>query len=332
MRSIALALFVSLSAASAVHADPVKLRLGSTIAAPAVQNKLMFDPWIAKVNKESGGALEITNTYGNLANPMTAYDAVTSGSLDIAWVLHGFTPGRFPKSSVVQVPFESLTAVEATTAIWNLYEKGLIASEYKNVKVFAIHAFTQAVYHSKKAVTRMEDIKGVKTRISSRMLADMVTALGGVPVSLPSPTAYQFLANGVVDADFVQWTIVCVARINEIAKHHLEGPLGGQGAMFIMNLRKWKSLPKKAQETLEANSGRALSIQFGAVQDQIHTGCRDATSKMPGQHIVQISDAELARWEKAVAPVVQGWVKRTPDGAKILKAFRAEIKRYRASK
>ena len=51
-----------------------------------------------------------------------------------------------------------------------------------------------------------------------------------------------------------------------------------------------------------------------------------------GQHIVQISDAELARWEKAVAPVVQGWVKRTPDGAKILAAFRAEIKRYRSSK
>lgn len=328
--AFAAAIFGSMTAT--VAAEEVNLRLATAIHQSAVQNKLIFDPWVARLNEQGKGSIRVTNTYANLVNVMTVYDAVVNGVVDIAWILHGFTPGKFPKSSVIQLPFETNSAEEATFALWRLYERGLIADEYKDVKVLALHGFTQAVLHGKAPIRKMEDIKGLKTRISSKLLADVITALGGTPVSLSSVQAYQHLNRGLVDADFVQWTIVCVARINEATKFHLEGPLGGQGAMMIVNKAAWEKLSDAGRKVLERNSGIEFALDNGRLQDRIHSECREQTRKMPGQTIETIAPAELERWKTAINPVVEGWVNSTPNGKAILEAFREEVKAFRARK
>jgi hypothetical protein len=39
---------------------------------------------------------------------------------------------------------------------------------------------------------------------------------------------------------------------------------------------------------------------------------------------------EAARWRARIAPVVDEWAKRTPDGEIVLAAYRAEIAKIRA--
>jgi hypothetical protein len=36
---------------------------------------------------------------------------------------------------------------------------------------------------------------------------------------------------------------------------------------------------------------------------------------------------EKERWKKTLEPVVKDWVAKTPDGAKILETYRAEMKK-----
>ncbi|HEX5690378.1 MAG TPA: TRAP transporter substrate-binding protein [Roseiflexaceae bacterium] len=330
------ALFVAsaftVAALGNANAEQVNLRMATAIPQGAVQNTLIFDPWIEKVNNEAKGEVRITNTYASLVNVMTIYDAVSSGVVDIAWVLHGFTPGKFPKSSVVQLPFEATTADEASFALWRLFERGIIADEYKDVKVFGLHGFTQAAFHSKQPVLKLADIKGLKVRISSKILADVITQLGGTPVSLSSVQAYQHLSRGVVDADFVQWTIVCVARINEAAPYHLEGQLGGQGAMIIMNKAAWEKLSPAAKSVFEKNAGSEFSVANGKLQDKIHTDCREQTKKMPNQAFKEIDDKAVEEWKAAVAPVVRAWTEGTPGGKDILQAYRDELAAFKKRK
>jgi hypothetical protein len=52
--------------------------------------------------------------------------------------------------------------------------------------------------------------------------------------------------------------------------------------------------------------------------------------KIPGQTVYKLSPEENARWEKALAPVTDEWVKATPNGPAILAAFRKEIANVRA--
>ena len=307
----------------------VELRMASTVPAPAIQNKLIFDPWIEQVNRDAKGALRITNTFNALANVGTVYDNVVAGVVDIGWVLHGFTPGKFPRSSVVQLPFETSTSEESTYALWKLFERGVIADEYKDVKMLALHGFPQAVLHAKTAIRRIDDVKGLKIRISSKVLADVATSLGATPVSLSSVQAYQHLSRGVVDADLVQWTAVCFAKINEATSFHFEGGFGGQGAMIVMNKSAWDKLPQAGKDALQKNSGASLAALAGKLQDRIHTECREQTSKMAGHQISAPAGAEGQAWRQAIQPAVKAWLDATPGGNEILQAYREEVAAYR---
>ena len=55
------------------------------------------------------------------------------------------------------------------------------------------------------------------------------------------------------------------------------------------------------------------------------TALLDKRSKSGKAEFYKLSAAEDARWRAAIEPVVDAWVKSTPDGARILKGFRAEI-------
>ena len=273
--------------ASASLAEPVMLKFGTGTFPFVSQNKEIFEPWIKETNAAGKGIVKIVNTNNTLANVATIYDAVLNGVLDMAWILHGFVPGRFPKSSVVQLPFETTTAEEASVALWSLYKRGIIASEYENVHVLALHGFPQFALHSKKPIHTLENIQGVKTRISSKLSADIVRALGAQPISLPSTKAFQLLSRGTVEADAVAWTAVCIFKINEATSYHLDAPLGGQGAMFVVNKAAWEKLPEAAKKILTEHSSAKFARHNGVMEDKIGKGCRDKTAKQKNVHFAK---------------------------------------------
>jgi hypothetical protein len=52
--------------------------------------------------------------------------------------------------------------------------------------------------------------------------------------------------------------------------------------------------------------------------------------KMGNQTIYKLPPDELAQWKQRAEPVIAEWEKRTPDGAKVLGAFRKEVAAIRA--
>jgi len=60
------------------------------------------------------------------------------------------------------------------------------------------------------------------------------------------------------------------------------------------------------------------------------TAIQHRLAKMPGQEVSELGKAELARWKTAFQPIVDAWVKATPDGAHVLGAFEAEMAKVRS--
>ena len=55
----------------------------------------------------------------------------------------------------------------------------------------------------------------------------------------------------------------------------------------------------------------------------------DLIAKLPGQTMVTLAPSELERWHARLEPLTEQWVQKTPDGEKVLAAYRAEVKKLR---
>jgi TRAP-type C4-dicarboxylate transport system substrate-binding protein len=62
--------------------------------------------WSEKLERESGGRLLIKRFPASQMGPAQQhYDFVRTEQADIVWFLHGATPGRFPLTELIELPY-----------------------------------------------------------------------------------------------------------------------------------------------------------------------------------------------------------------------------------
>jgi TRAP-type transport system periplasmic protein len=312
-----------------VLAEPVTLKFATTIPPSNPIVTEVFEPWAKKVNEASNGELNIQVISGpTLANAANVWERTVSGVTEIGFGIHGAVGLPFPKTTVTSVPFVVEDLTTGSIGLWRLYEKGLIADEYKDVKVLALVVTPGSLFSSKKAITSLEDVKGLKVRAANRIVADVITALGGAPISVPVPEAYQALQTGVVTAVVAGWVVVNNFKLYEVVNYHLEGvALGEPSGFVIMNRQAYDKLSPKAKETLDRFSGEPFSRDYGAWFKMDAARGRERVKALPNQHITTLPPQEKERWKKALEPIVKSWTAKTPDGAKVLETYRAELKK-----
>ena len=126
-----------------------QLRYGDPGPPDATIHTDLVAPWAEKVNKESGGTLNIKVFAGyTLVNMLNTLDRVTNGVADFAFCILGPVSSQFPKTLVATLPFEAENAHEAGLALQRLYDKGVIADEWKKVKPIGFGVFANLSYHT----------------------------------------------------------------------------------------------------------------------------------------------------------------------------------------
>jgi TRAP-type C4-dicarboxylate transport system substrate-binding protein len=178
----------------------------------------------------------------------------------------------------------------------------------------------------------MEDFKGVKFAVTSRTSGEYLEMLGGVAINMQPSEVYQAMQRGVVEGTALGWPAVPTFKIEEVAKHHLDVFYTVNPAFVFMNKDAYAKLSGKAKATIDKYSGEAYSRRLGEVTDRMDANGREHTRSQSGQQFTTIDGAELERWKKLFAPVIDEWVKATPDGARVLAAYKAEIAKIRAAK
>ena len=172
--------------AAAFADEPMQLRYGDPGPPDASIHTQLVAPWADKVNKESDGTLSVKVFAGySLVNMLNTMDRVANGVADLAFCILGPVSSQFPKTLVATLPFEAENAHEAGLALQRLYDKGIIADEWKKVKPVAFGVFANTSYHTVPAVKTQADLKGLKISVQGRLASQTLEALGGTPISLP---------------------------------------------------------------------------------------------------------------------------------------------------
>lgn len=180
-----------------LFAKPVTLTYSNFFPPTHVQSKLA-QAWCDEVEKKTDGRVTVQYFPGQTLTKGTQnYDGVVSGLSDIGLSLFAYTRGRFPVMEAVDLPLGYDSGITATKVVNTVYEK-LQPKELENTQVMYLHAHGAGLLHtSGKAIRTLEDFKGMKLR-GHGTSAQMITALGGIPVSLPMPELYQSLQKNIV--------------------------------------------------------------------------------------------------------------------------------------
>lgn len=308
---------------------PVMLKFGFPAPANSYVNTEGMTPWILEVEKASGGTLRIKLFAGpTLGTFRNIYARTLANVAQIAFSTLGALAGQFPRTQVSGLPFLGGDPRITSGALWRIYAEGVLGPEFKKVKLLALFNFSSSGLHANRPVETIDDLKGMKVAVSSRTTANIMATLGASPVTLTPPELYVGMSRGVIEGIFIGWTAVKTFKLDEVTHDHLEAPLGGAPSAVFMNKAVYAALPKKAKEAINKYSGEAFSEKLGANNEAAGSAESRRVASEPGQSVHSLSASQHKIWEARIRPVIDAWVKRTPNGAKVLAAYRKEIRNF----
>jgi TRAP-type C4-dicarboxylate transport system substrate-binding protein len=290
-------------------------------------NNAFLVPWTARINEAGKDHVKVELHYGlSLTNLTNSFDRVYNDVAQISWGTVSIFGGRFPLSDVTSLPFAANVAEDASVAFWRLYAAGGVGDEYRDFRPLVTVVFPQAGLHtSRKPVATMEDLKGLKIRVGSKVAGEIVTALGAAPITLATSEMYESMQRGLVDGLYSQWTAFQPFKLHEVTSNHLDAPLGGSTAMIFMAAKKYQSLSAEARRALDANMGEAPSREFGQFWDKVQAEGRADVAALRGHTIRDLAPGEVVRWRERLENVNVEWARSVSGGEKALAMYRAEL-------
>jgi len=318
-------------AGTSVRAEEVELTFATGAQPGQSPHPQVSLPWAERINAAGKGVVHIKVVEGfSVVTPQTFYDRLKSNVVQIVYGLQGSVGGVFRLSDVVRIPYLVRKAEIGSVAFWRLYKSGVLDSDYKDVHPLAIAMYPQAVLHSAKRPSAINDFSGLKVVANSKMTADIITKLSGTPISILIQEAYPALQRHTVDAIMTAYPAMAAFKFGEVAPVHIDAQLGGGATMLIMTKEKWNQLPPAVQKLLDDNSGEALARLYGIENDAQQESGRKAAMDMKDQTMLVPTAAEDEAFLKKLAPVADDWVKDNPDGAAVLAKFRALLSQAQA--
>jgi TRAP-type C4-dicarboxylate transport system substrate-binding protein len=319
------------------QAAEVTLKLHHFLPPVAPAQVRVFEPWAKKLAAESDGRIEV-KIFPSMqlgGKPPQLFDQVRDGVVDLAWTLPGYTPGRFPRLETLELPF-----IAAKTAIVNskaaqAFAEAQLGGELDEVHPICVWAHDQGLIHSRREVTNLESLQGLKLRFPTRLAGEAMTALGASPVGMPVPQVPESLASGVIDGAVVPWEVVPALKLQELVQYHLGFP--GSPTFYTsvfllaMNKASYDNLPADLKTVIDNNSGMGTAELAGTAWDEAGIVGRKAAEDH-GNVIAELSEDEVMRWREKTRPVIDAWLAQTKDhgfdGAKLLGEAQALIAKH----
>lgn len=335
LRSLFAALAVTLTGwAGAAQAEAeVVLKMHYFLPEQSFVPAQILTPWADAIEKDSGGRIRIER-YPSMqlgGKPSDLVDQMQDGVVDIIWTLPGYTPGRFPRTEVMELPFMVANAEGASRAFWRLAESDMMTTDFKDVKLLGLWVHGPGVIHSAKPVLKLEDIAGQKLRGPSRVTTRLLEKLGATPVGMPAPAVAEAVSKGVIDGALLPWEVTSSVRIAELVKTHTEFPSEGiyvASLMLAMNRGVYDGLPDDLKAVIDAHSGADFSANAGRLQQGADAPMR-AEAAARGNTITTLAPDEAMRWLEAALPVIEAWVDESAaqgfDGSDLIARAQAAI-------
>lgn len=270
----------------------------------------MLGPWAENIREKSNGAVDfqihdVSSTFGRADRQA---DQVKAGVVDVALGLAGIPRGRFPHTSIIELPFVVEKAGPGSKALWRVYQDGKLGNEYDDYKVLLLMTHHGALLHTvSEPIRKLEDAQGMRLRSPGPAINAMLEFLGASPIGMPPSQIYESLEKGAVDGLATTWDLVSAVRANEVLKYHTDCRLYSAAFYLVMNKQSYAKLPREVQQLIDETTGEAMLAKVDGWWDKWEAiGKADAVKR--GHEIISIDDATRDQWRGQLQPMISGYL------------------------
>lgn len=287
--------------------------------------------WSEDLDKGSGGRLKLRIYPASQLGPVNRqFDMARSGVADIAVGLHGATPGRFPLTELVSLPFETPAAgssSEVTSRRLTELAPNFIAPEHAGMKLLWMAVTNPLLFHTAKTQIRsINDFRGLRIRYAGEQFAEIISLLGASPLPVPPGETQDGLAKGIIDGATFPYEATQSFDLGTVVKYSLEPGVSAASFAVAMNQPKFDGLPPDLKTLIESTTGPAQAARFGAAFDAAEKAGRDYMVAK-GVQIITLSGSDLDAVKSKLQPMTAKAVESLDKAGKPASAFLAAYRK-----
>ena len=283
--SFAVAISAMVAAPSA-WADEVTLKAYTSTESNLIYSQIFLEEFVAKVNEAGKGIVQINYIGGPEVTPADkSAQAIERGIVDISYGPAGYYNGVVPEGYALTASEKNAAQLRADGGFELLDQ---IWQDRINARILAwgISDTGYSLFFSEmpKIDEAHLDLSGMKIR-SSGTYKPMIDALGGTPVSIPSPEFYTSLQRGLVVGSGWPDVGLIGSGTEDLFKYRIAPDFFRANHLILVNEDKWQSLSPEAQKIL---SDAGLAYETASV-DRIATITEEETAALEAGGIETIT-------------------------------------------
>ena len=257
------------------------------------------------VEQKTDGRIHIDVYHGGqLGDEKAVIEQLQFGAIDFTRV--SISPlAEFDKSlNVLQLPYLYKDAAQ----MWRVLEGDIGENFLKGVEKAGLiglswfDAGARNFYNSKKPVTKLDDLKGLKIRVQeSQLMMGMVAALSASATPMAYGEVYSGLQTGVIDGAENNWPSYDSVSHYEVAKYYVLDEHTRVPEMQMVSKITWDKISPEDQKIIKecALESAKLERELWAAKE----GASEAKVKAAGSVITELEPGEKEKFQAAMAPL-----------------------------
>ena len=259
------------------------------------------------VEERSGGRIQIlVLAEGELGAESDVIAQMQYGGVDFARVSLSQLAEYIPQLNVLQMPY----LYEDSAHMWRVLDGTIgddfldIVSQNELIGLSWYDAGARNFYNSKKPITCLEDMQGMRIRVQeSEVMVDMIEALGASAIPIPYADVYSALEQGTVDGAENNWPSYEAMNHYEVAKYYTIDEHNRVPEMQICSKHTWSKLSEEDQQMILDCAKESALYERKLWKERESES--EAKAIEQGVEVVELSAEEKKRFQEAVTGIYE---------------------------
>jgi TRAP-type C4-dicarboxylate transport system substrate-binding protein len=278
LKSLALALIATTSlglASAATWAAEFNLTFSTTYT-PTHPYGQADEEWIARIQEQTDGRVEITAFWGgSLINSREGIDELNAGVADMAYIAPIYASSGYDLNRLTPQFFygyeDARDVLKVYMGLWDEYPQ--YTAELEGAQVLGYNVGTPMhLMLREKPFNQVSDLAGLRIRSAVDYIGAL-TAAGAEGVTMPMTDTYPSLQRGVLDGVIAPYEALKSLSFAEVIEYYSELPHSrGAYPSRAMNADAWSSLPEDIQQVFLDNIEWLTNRTYDLAQESEDAG------------------------------------------------------------
>lgn len=285
-----------------------KLKLSHYLP-PQHQINTELNRWADELKAKADGQLEVeVFPAGQMGPPPRQYDLARTGVADISFHYFALSPGRFPRTDALSLPFlfadDEGVPVSTADASWIATSmKDMLSPEYQGTEMlYAVVSTPLGFFMKDTLVETPDDLKGLRIRPTSSVVADQLVAFGASPATIPPTELADAIAKGVVDGAIFNFEGGKAFQLQQSVTKVSQLASSVGFFALVINDKVMQGLPPELQTAIHDTTGPDAGRRVGGLYDKAEEAGR-AFMVEKGVEVVQLTGDKKTPFAEKLKPV-----------------------------